>query len=473
MGSGRLWPSETRVDSTGGLTTILTDETTDLSFIMDGNPAGLLLLDTHDRLDEAFQWGQQNTQPSGPGSYQQTYGSIPRLLGDNDLHYSGWMAFPSKGVAFQAGGDFLSQSGQTTGVADTFTLGQYRGLIRGAASLGPLVLGLEVRNMESNNAYDPGIYSDKTLPYSLQNGSSALNQTYLRAGLATTFPENQGPDDAYWQAGGLFEAQVAGGNIAFNANLDYPGGNTFALRQNNSYTDYYYFGPELRYVIPHHAIFRFSYFLTYDDTNFERTVSATSPDYANLNAYHSTQYQSMNASGAFRLIFPTSGRENLKIGGFISSFFNNTDDLSTVENVYTNTNRQQIQTNLGVGLETIHDYAFGIQFESQTYTLDNTSIASAATTAQSDYNYYQFALGGEKWLDDHLAFRLGLSGEDDEYFQASNLENLVALLNAGLGWEDTTWACDLRLWVGEQTNLQDSSNQGNLGGFEVSGTVFL
>ena len=77
-----------------------------------------------------------------------------------------------------------------------------------------------------------------------------------------------------------------------------------------------------------------------------------------------------------------------------------------------------------MGVEAIHDYTLGIQFASQTYTLDNTSIASAATAAQSDYNYYQFTLGGERWLDDHFAFRLGLTGEEDQYFQASNLQNL-------------------------------------------------
>jgi len=43
--------SETRVDSTGGLTTLLDDETDNLSLFLDGNPAGLVLLNTRDRLD--------------------------------------------------------------------------------------------------------------------------------------------------------------------------------------------------------------------------------------------------------------------------------------------------------------------------------------------------------------------------------------------------------------------------------------
>jgi hypothetical protein len=468
------WPSETRVDSTGGLTSILTDETTDLSFFMDGNPAGLLLLDTHERLDEALQWGQQNGEPVEPGSYQQTFSSIPRLANDNDIRYSGWMAFPAPGWAFQAAGDFLVQTGQTSSnVLDSFTPSQYRGILRGAASLGPLVLGLEMRNTETDVAYDQGLYSNKTTPYTLQNGSSTLNQTFFRAGLATTFPGGRGPNDAFWQAGGIFEAQVAGGNSALNASLVYPGGGPFSLQQDIAYSDYYYFGPELRYEVPHRVLLRFSYFMIYDDTDFDRTVSQTSPDYANLTRFHSSQYQSMNATGAFKLSFPLSGRENLKIGGFISSFFNNIDDIGALGlNVTDNINRQQILTNLGVGVEAIHDFTLGIQFSSQTYTLDNTSIASSASTIQTDYNYYQLTLGGERWLGDHFAFRLGLTGEEDQYFQASNLQNLVAILNTGIGWEDTSWACDLRLWVGEQTNLQDATNQAILDGFEISGTFF-
>ncbi len=471
------FPSETRVQATGGLSTILTDETTDLSFFMDGNPAGLVLLDTHDRLDAAFQWVQQNSQPVQPGSFQQTTGSIPWLANENDIHYSGLMAFPSPGLAFQAGGDFLSQTGQTgNNFLDSFTASQYRGLLRGAVSLGPLALGLEIRNMESDNAFDQGVYQYGKItgnPYSLQSGSSALNQTFIRAGLLSTFPEKRGPHDAFWQAGGVFEAQVAGGTNILNTSLVFPGGGPFSFQQNNTLSDYYFFGPELRYEVPHQMILRFSYFMIYDDTNFARTVSQTNTDYPNVNSFHSSQYQSMNATGSFRLSFPLSGRENLKIGGFISSFFNNTDDIGTGLNVTDNINRQQVLTNLGVGVEAIHDYTLGIQFSSLNYTLDHSAIAAAVTTISTDFNYFQFTLGGERWLNEHLAYRLGLTAEDDQYFQVSNFQDLLVTLNTGLGWEDTNWACDLRLWVGEQTDLQNSANGGILDGMEISGTVFL
>src|SRR5208282_2375011 len=86
--------SETRVDSAGGLTTIMTDETTDLDFFMDGNPAGLVLLKHQDRFDLSGQWFYSNSQPSGTGSVQQTFSTIPRLSDQGLIHYGGAMFFP-------------------------------------------------------------------------------------------------------------------------------------------------------------------------------------------------------------------------------------------------------------------------------------------------------------------------------------------------------------------------------------------
>ena len=307
--AGTAWPSETRVDSTGGMTSILTDETTDLSFFMDGNPAGLLLLDTHDRLDEAFQWGSQNGQPVEPGSYQQTFGSIPRLANDNDIHYSGWMAFPAPGWAFQAGGDFLSQSGQTP--ADTFDSlapSQYRGILRGATNLGPLVLGLEVRNMETDAAYDQGLYSERKvsgIPYTLQTGSSALNQTYLRGGVASAFPENRGPNDAFWQAGGIFEAQVAGGNNAFNASLVYPGGDPSPSGKTTPLPIIITSVPNCAMRSPTGSILRFSYF---HDLRRHRFRPDRFPNLARLRQFDPFPFLPISIHerhGSFRLSFPS------------------------------------------------------------------------------------------------------------------------------------------------------------------------
>ena len=185
----------------------------------------------------------------------------------------------------------------------------------------------------------------------------------------------------------------------------------------------------------------------------------------------------MDATGSFRLSFPLSGEENLKLGGFLSGIFNETDLLDSSQNVTGKISPQKVVGSIGVGLEAIHNYTLGFQFQGQSCNQADPALSLApavsdASNAPSNATYYQFTLGGERWLDDNLAFRLGLTAEDLQYPTQSN-QNLLAVLNMGMGWEDTTWACDGRIWVGEQTNLQDSTNQAILDGFEISGTLFL
>jgi len=235
----------------------------------------------------------------------------------------------------------------------------------------------------------------------------------------------------------------------------------------------------LRYEVPHKAILLFTYYFIYDDTQFDQTVSQNSADYPNMvsSAYHSSRFQSMDATGSFRLSFSLSGEENLKLGGFLSGIFNNTDLLDSSQNVTGKISPQKIVGSIGVGLEAIHNYTLGFQFQGQSCNQADPAFSLApaisdASNAPSDATYYEFTLGGERWLDDNLAFRLGLTAEDLQYPTQSN-QNLLAVLNMGMGWEDTNWACDGRIWVGEQTNLQDSTNQAILDGFEISGTLFL
>ncbi|HEY5038804.1 MAG TPA: hypothetical protein VIJ93_07020, partial [bacterium] len=151
--------SEIRVDSAGGLTTVMTDETNNLDLFLEGNPAGLVLLNTHDRLDLTTQWAYSNTLPVTQGSLQQAFSTIPRLTDANYIRYSGFMTFPNPQWAFQAAGDFNNLSGQPAYSYDTFRSTQYRGLVRSAYNAGPFCLGLEVLNVEFDKAYDPGLFN--------------------------------------------------------------------------------------------------------------------------------------------------------------------------------------------------------------------------------------------------------------------------------------------------------------------------
>jgi hypothetical protein len=128
LGSGVLFASETRVDSAGGLTSVIDDETNNGDLFLDGNPAGLVLLSTHDRFDLAGQWDYSDTQPTGPGSIQQIFSTVPRSSNDTVIKYEGLIVFPDTHWAFQVAGDYLYPQGQvaTNYFADTYSTEQYR-----------------------------------------------------------------------------------------------------------------------------------------------------------------------------------------------------------------------------------------------------------------------------------------------------------------------------------------------------------
>lgn len=462
--------SEIRVDSAGGLTTVMTDETNNLDLFLEGNPAGLVLLNTHDRLDLTTQWAYSNTLPVTQGSLQQAFSTIPRLTDANYIRYSGFMTFPNPQWAFQAAGDFNNLSGQPAYSYDTFRSTQYRGLVRSAYNAGPFCLGLEVLNVEFDKAYDPGLFN----PYvAVQSGSSGDNQTILKAGLITTFPEKAPEDAPRWQAGGVFATQVGPSAQTLNANFFYNNSPSFSLQQIVTTSNYFFFGPELRFEIPNRLIIRFSYFIDNTDTDFSQNVAQTSTYFSSLTKFHSSQFQSMNATGAFRVNEPLNDKENLKIGGSLVTYFNNTDLLRPAQNVYDSQNKQQINVTLGVGLEALQDYTFGLQFKSQNYLYGNQNIPNNPSQNNTDYDSYQLALGGEQWLTPEFALRMGLVVEEDVYTQSVNLQTLNSSFVAGVGFKTTGFKFDAKLSLGQTFDINNSNNSTLLTGAGLSGTLFL
>lgn len=462
--------SETRVDSAGGLTSIIDDETNNGDIFLDGNPAGLVLLKTHDRFDLSAQWDYSNSQPVGVGSSQQTFATVPRLSTDSLIRYGGLMVFTDTHWAFQVDGDYLNPQNQVANnyLADSYSTQQYRELVRAAYDSGPFCFGLEVTNVEDDDVYAPGQFSASIYQSS---GISSENATHIRAGIITTFPENPDPDSPLWEVGGIFETQIGADVAALDAMrflLTPPGVN---LQQNNATNQYYYFGPEVRYELPGRLILKFYSFITNDYVNRTQSSSLTSL-YPALSSYVFSQYQAMNNVGTFRLSLPLSDKENLKLGGSIIATLTNTDVLGPAENVINNDNRQQINGTFGIGLESPNDYTYGIQFSSQNYLLDQQAVVSKILTA-TDYNLYQIALGGEKWLWPDLALRAGLVVEDDIYSESMNQTTLTATGTVGLGFQNPGVKLDTKFLLGQGNNLSGEYGQTTLLGAEIQGTFFL
>lgn len=462
--------SEIRVDSTGGLTTILTDETANLDLFMDGNPAGLILLDTHDRLDLACQWDYSNAQPVTTGSTQKTFSTLPRLSDNDNIHYEGWIAFPKPHWAFQIAEDFNYSQGQPYRFSDSSTSQQYRSLLRTAYDLGPFCVGLDITNIEQDATYDPGLFDNNV---GIRSGNSGQNQTLLKMGVIATFPENPPADAPRWRIGGVWASQVGGNAQNLNAQLYYLGSNPFSVGQVTTYTNDQIFGSEILYEIPHRLMVRITCMVNDTSADFAQTVSQSSVSFVQMGAFPYTNDQSVSLTGAFRSTFPLSGQENLKLGGSLSGYFYNEDLLNENQSVYDNQNKQWIGSSFGVGLEAIHDYAFGLQFKSQTYLVDKSAATQTTTATLNDYNYYQLALGGEKWLSDTFAYRMGLTAEEDVFRSGPTAQSLNTSIDTGLGIEEVKWAADFKFMAGQIIDVNNSTNTTGYIGAELSGTVFL
>lgn len=472
FGPGPLYASETRVDSAGGLTTVIDDETNNGDLFLDGNPAGLVLLATHDRFDLAGQWTYLNTQPAVPGAQQQSFSTISRLTNDSVIKYEGLMVFPNPHWAFQVAGDFLNPQGQVDAnyLADTYSTNQYRSLLRAAYNSGPFAFGLEFSNTELDNQYDPGLFS---LYVGQSSGSSAENHTRVRAGIISTFPENEDKDSPRWEVGGVFETTIGADNTDSNLDRFFLGSPVVNIQQTSSLTQYYYFGPEVYYEDSNRLLLKFYSFVTNYYNTFSQSVNPTGDGFLNsASTYINLQYIAMNNFGTFRLSLPLSDKENLKLGGNFQAILTNSNILGSGENVLSNQNRQQLNGTLGIGFESPDNYTWGLQFITQGYVHDDQTISTNNLTG-TDYSFYQLALGGEKWLSPHFALRGGLVVEEDIYTANAGLNVLDTSVTTGLGYQDKGLKLDGKFIVGPVTGLDGTSYKGLSLDGEIQGTIFL
>ncbi len=208
-GLSKVSASETRVDSTGGLSLVMTDETSAINPFNFGNPAGLSLLPAQSRFDIAAPWFQE-TPAGAPAEQIQAYGSLSQisnnfptsdLLNDTntDFKYQGLIFFPTSQWAFQASGDLLHANNQVDPVtSDEKSVDRARGMARTSYNFGPFSLGTEIDLNQTT----------KDLPSNGPDGQGNASVITSTSGLLVNFPLDNNKNSAQLRFGGDFTIEV-------------------------------------------------------------------------------------------------------------------------------------------------------------------------------------------------------------------------------------------------------------------------
>jgi hypothetical protein len=469
----RLDASETRVDSLGGLTTIVTDETADLNLFLDGNPAALALLPPQSRLDLSGQWADSTFPPPAlnGGIQEQTLSTFPRAE-NKDIGYQGWLGFLSSQWALQVAGDLDNPRNQPAfSELDQYNQADALALFRTALNWGPLAFGIETSDRQTNQTFAPGAFNNDV---NVLSGTTAENQWILKTGIVAHWNEGDSPLSPRWQLGGFFETGLTPDDQTQALSVFYPSQSPFELQrlyklnQNNGTVEIYYESPQSLQL-------RLSASTSSLQTSFSQTVPSPSPDFQTLPAYSLSNDEGLTLTGATKIRIHFSDVD-LKIGAAATCGFLTEKLFQSGGSLLETDQHQQVQTALGIGLEAPEDYLVGLQFQSENNLGGSFNPLDAGAAGQADPNLdsYQIALGGEKWISPEWALRIGILNEIDVERFGAHLQTLASSVVGGAGLREDGFLLDAKLLLGEVFPLNDASiPDTSQTEFELSGTFFL
>ena len=469
--------TETRVDSTDGLTLVLTDESDEFNPFLFGNPAGLALLPPQTRFDVVGQWLKETSYSTNTTS--NIYSTLNRL-GDETPHYHGLMAFLSPQWALQLDSDYVQSENSPDLLITDQTRMRTREVFRTAYNFGPFVLGLQTQPTQINLTAKPQSNPGGSQLLSGKGTGSAWVGT---AGLLACFPGEINSKGSNLKIGGVASTELTPGQEIQNLAVQLSGGLNVNLIETYTSTNVLTWGPELYFESPG----TFQSFLLGRFSNGSLNFQQDSSNTGLIASQPSFKVQDSNSSvgiAGFKMKNPLSHTDALKSGflfAFTSSNQNNFDSGGTA----TTTNSiQSWATSAGIGLEGSKDYTVGLQFQLQ--GVAGTYILTTPPNTLVNFFSYKVALGGERWLSPQWAFRMGLTYENDYnngsqayqqllYSVPSGNQIVSTTISAGAGFRDKNFIADL-MFVTGQYSVDNSPNPNDFGlllSFQLAASILF
>jgi hypothetical protein len=470
---------EVRVDSVGDLSLVMTDETTEITPYMLGNPAGLALLNPQIRLEVTVPWYSEtgangaiywknfgispiaNTEftnlETSMASFNSTYGS----------QYQGFLYVTPDKWAVQVAGSFDETAYQFDAPSGQSQNGQE--LIRVSRDWGALTLGTELQITQVNG----------TGPSLRENNSSSA--WISNTGLLVNLPIGEGDQKTWLHFGGSFSFDLSPTQFTSLANASTLQGSNLV------------FEPCAFLEIP--KIFQAGIVANIYSSSQTFTSQYFIPqDYleADNNLYLAALYKWKMVLSNQNDVQPLSFNHGLLLQ--VNSF-QGTDKYQT-QGTFNNSDTQ-LQIQLGLGLEREKDFMVGLQgnwFED----ILNQQNSEFPPTQNYSVATFRLSLGGEKWITPNWALRLGLTYQNDQdqpssdgggtsiwddFYPIFPSQQITGLLvSVGAGYENQSFKVNGMIWYegsqvallpGDFPSIDESNYSYSVYGAQLSVAVFL
>jgi hypothetical protein len=463
--------SETRLNSLGGVSLVLDDETASFDPFNFGDPAGLALLPPLSRFDVSGVFSM-DTPAFDPAGQTQTYGTLSKI-GSNfpnstllsntssTFTYQGLILFPDKSWAFQASGDLLHATNQPDTLLPATSVDRTRGMARVAVDLDPLVLGTEIDATQTQKVF-PNLFSGG--PRGTGNGSALFSNS----GLLLDLPLDHNKTPARMRIGGVFGTEIPAAQEKDGLTVN-SGGTPVDLTVTFAVPTYMSFGPEVFLEVPGSLQASLLGRVGHSESH-EQLDSSNSGLIPPIPDYLLETDDSLLVFGGMKTKLPLAGTLRQKLTVNTGTYFLigniQTKGTDPTGSPTQSTNASDLQIGMGVGLENAGDFTLGLQAAMDSRSGNWTPVSGTGYTL--DYFGYSISMGGEKWLNENWALRGGLNFEDDMndggatvdkvHYQVQPGARIVATtLSAGLGFKVGSFRGDLDLWTG-QPSLYNSPN---------------
>ncbi|HTC20786.1 MAG TPA: hypothetical protein VK859_08060 [bacterium] len=459
-GIPKVLASETRVDSTGGLSLVMDDESVAINPYIYSNPAGLGLLPVQNRFDYTEEWLRETA--ASTNEIIHLYGTY-NDVGNSKFYYQGLTVWPTDRWAVQADADlFNNDNGNFTYDLPPLTNDRTREYVRTTYNFGPFVLGASLIPVQLNQTFN----SYSTNPSSLfetTSGTGTYNSLTGTGGLLVCFPGDPGPKQSRLELGGTFGSQLGMNQQKNDFGLEYNSVTPINLTDTYLTTTDITWQPQIFYEIP--GSFQGALLGQFNRTNVTTQVVSTDTTLIKSTATYNSDNTTYSIGVAtFKMTNSLSPSLNFKTGGYFS-LESATDD--TFKSNGNPSNDGTINTwvgQMGVGVESPGSFTVGLQ--AQITSANGQSV----TNGLSPVNYlsYQFTVGGERWLSQDWAFRMGIVFENDLntgdqdyatlYYPVGPDQRITATtLTAGVGYQDSHLKTDFMFWTG-QPSIYGSPN---------------